>query len=143
MAFEDADAVAEVLTWLRQHPAAAAYLGDPPSISGELEPPWPHLIVTEGTGGDLREMQYGHEQEVEFQLVSHPTGAPGKAALRKAIVALMRAVTELPERDVTLASQAVVSRVKPSGTLHYDKLSTGQLQYTGSLSVTIRPGQTP
>lgn len=138
--FEDADAVAEVLTWLRGHPVTLDLLGTPdPSVSGILEAPWPHLIVGEGTNGDLRNMVWEQEQEVTLELVSDPTGAPGKAALRKQVLQLAQAALELPNQPRT-ATDVVVSsvRVVPTPPV-YSKLSTGQLSYRVSLMVVVHP----
>lgn len=135
--FHDADAVAEVLSWLRTHATALDVLGDPPSLSGIPEAPWPHLVVTEGINSDLRNMTWEHMQEVTLELLSDPTTGPGKAALRQQILRLAAAVLELPGRTVA-PTDAVVSFVEP-GTLRFQKLSTGQLSYQLDMKVTVHP----
>lgn len=138
--FEEADAVAEVLAWLGEHPVTLTLLGDPtPSLSGILEAPWPHLIVTEGVDGDLRNMTWEHEQEVVLQLVSDPTGAPGKAALRKQVLQLAKAAVELSDQPRT-ATEVVTCNVRPTNVPpRYQQLTTGQLSYSVSLMVTVHP----
>jgi hypothetical protein len=136
--FHDADAVAEVISWLSTHTTATGLLGDPPSLSGIAEAPWPHLVVIEGLNGDLRNLTWEHEQEVTLELLSSPTTGPGKAALRNQLLQLAAAVMELPDRAVGPTS-VVVSNVKPSGGLRFQKLTTGQLSYQLSLLVTVHP----
>ncbi len=138
--FEDADAVALLLTWLRANAEVRGLLGDPsPSVSGINEPPWPHLILTEGLGTELRGGVWSHVQEVELQLRSDPTGMPGKAVLRKLLMGLVRIAMTAPETPVTLPTQAVICAVEETGSVAFQKLSTGQLVYSVSLRVTVRP----
>lgn len=135
----DADPVALVLTFLKAHQVTAAELGGPTNVSGIHEAPWPHLIVTEGPNGVIRDSLWSQEQEVILSLVGDPTGMPGKAELRRKLLRLVAAVCALPEVEVTDPTKAVVSNVEPNGNVVYTPLTTGQPAYDATITVTVRP----
>ncbi|MGI5337656.1 hypothetical protein ACQEVS_09795 [Streptomyces sp. CA-181903] len=137
-AVADADPVATVLSWLTEHPEATKALGGPGRVSGIVEGPWPHLRVTAGAGGDLRDLSWATEPEVALEIYGDPGGWPGPAALRRALLVCAVAAAELP-RAPQDARRPVVSRVRPSGMLIDSPLVTGQPRYILGLLITLRP----
>ncbi|MEU5425551.1 hypothetical protein AB0H73_08070 [Streptomyces olivoreticuli] len=134
----DADPVATVLAWLAEHPKAAEVLGGPGRVSGIAEAPWPHLRVTAGPGGDLRDLTWATETEVSLELHGDPGGWPGPAAMRRTLLICALATAELTEAPPA-AGRPVVSRVRPSGMLIDSPLATGQPRHILGLLVTLRP----
>lgn len=135
----DADPVEVVLAWLKNHPQVGDLLGGPDHATGLMEAPWPHLVVGDGTGGDLRDFRWDAELEVAFDLYSHPNGAPGTSAMRKILMRVLRVVADLPEEQVVTDETPVVSRVRPAGTYSWQPLTNGQLRVSSSVYVTIHP----
>lgn len=135
----DADPVAVVLAWLLAHPEIPALLGGPAHISGVAEAPWPHLVVDDGQGGDLRDFWWDAELEVSLQLLGHPNGAPGKGAMRSLMLRVLAAVAQLPDTQTVTAGVPVVSRVRPSGTYVWAPLANSQPTLLAGVYVTIRP----
>lgn len=133
----DVDALSVVLAHLKAHVDVTALFGA--SLSGLIEGPWPHLMVTDGPGGDLREGRWSYEQEILFEVYGDPDGRPGKAALRNMAARVLAAIKELPDLPVTDPTQPVVSRVRPTGVHVWNPLSNGQGVYTTSVMVTVRP----
>jgi hypothetical protein len=135
----DADPVAVVHDWLRNHPDQTALLGGPEHVSALVEGPWPHVVVSDGPGGDLRDLVWSTEPMVTLEVVGHPDGYPGPAALRKLAIQQALLVAQLPEREVT-STQSVVSKVKPAGVLAWAPLFNGQQpRFVMDLLITIRP----
>ncbi|AXI91311.1 hypothetical protein SAM9427_36680 (plasmid) [Streptomyces sp. ETH9427] len=139
-ALADADPVAEVLRWLSEHPKVAEVLGGPGRVSGAVEAPWPHLRVAAGPSGDLRDLTWLTQPDVSLELCGDPSGWPGPAALRRALLVCALAARELPEQP-TAPGRPVVSDVKPSGMLIESPLATGQPRWILGLLVTIHPAQ--
>ncbi|MER5482645.1 hypothetical protein ABT024_05425 [Streptomyces sp. NPDC002812] len=73
-----------------------------------------------------------------LELYGDPSGWPGPAAMRRALLACAAVCIELPEAPGQ-ADHAVVSRVRPSGVLIDSALATGQPRWLMGLLVTIRP----
>ncbi|WP_370419012.1 hypothetical protein AB8O64_11195 [Streptomyces sp. QH1-20] len=139
-AVADADPVATVLSWLAEHPKVAMALGGPNRVSGILEAPWPHLRVTAGAGGDLRNLSWAIEPEVALEIYGDPGGWPGPAALRRALLMCAVATAELTDAPED-PMRPVVSRVRPSGMLIDSPLATGQPRHILGLLVTLRPSE--
>lgn len=137
-AIADADPVAAVLAWLAEHPKVREALGGPGHVSGALEAPWPHLRVTAGPGGDMRDLRWATEPEVSLELYGDPGGWPGPAALRRTLLACAVAAAEMPDVP-TVPGESVVSGVRPSGMLIESPLATGQPRWIMGLLVTIHP----
>lgn len=135
----DADPVAVLLAWYQNSQAVADLLGGTGHVSGILEAPWPHVVLSDGHGGSMRDMVWEGEFEVTLETYGSPDGAPGMAALRKIAVRMAKIAAELPEGQVTDPTTPVVSRVKASGVAAYTPLSTGQPRYTTGVLLTIRP----
>jgi len=137
-----ADAVGAVYEFLRG-PAAAeveAALGGPAHVhvTGVLEPGWPHIILSTGPGGDMRDLLWDSEQEVMVEVYSSPAGVPGEADLWAACMRIVQLVRSMPERQVEPGAP-VVARVKPSGAMAYQTLPTGHGKWTLGLLVVIHP----
>lgn len=135
----DADAVAVVLDWLKQSTEAVQLVGGADQFGGVLRAPWPCVLVTEGPGGNLRDLRWTQDSEVILEVVGSPDGFPGDAALRRAAVRLARIVADLPEQQPVDAHTPVVSLVKPSGTAYQQTRTTGQRRFAVGLMVTLRP----
>ncbi|MFG2986258.1 hypothetical protein ACGFYQ_34240 [Streptomyces sp. NPDC048258] len=132
------DPVAEVLAWLQQHPKVAECLGGPGRVSGTAEAPWPHLRVTDGPGGDLRDLTWATSPEVTLEVYGDPGGWPGKAELRRLLLTCAVAARELPEAPHT-GGRPVISGVRPSGLLIWSPLVDEQPRWLLTLSVTLHP----
>lgn len=137
----DADPIVVVLEWLRGHPQIETLLGGPglDHVSGIEEAPWPHLVVGEGAGGDLRDLQWAGDYEVTLELVGFPDGRPGKAAMRKTALRILRLVADLPEQQPADETRPAVSRVRPSGVALYQARTNGQPTYQFGAILTVRP----
>ncbi|CAL9326842.1 hypothetical protein [Streptomyces sp. SudanB91_2054] len=134
----DADPVSVILAWLLKHPVAADALGGPGRVSGIAEGPWPHLRVTHGPGGDLRDLTWGITPEVTLELYGDPGGWPGQAELRRILLRCVLAVKELEEAPY-VPGQPVISGVNPSGLLVWSPLVDGQPRWVMNLLVTLHP----
>jgi hypothetical protein len=137
-ALADTDPVAAVLAWLADHPKATEVLGGPGRVSGTVEAPWPRLRVTGGPGGSLGDLTWLTEPEVSLELYGDPSGWPGPAAMRRALLACALAAAELPEQPAD-PGQPVISHVRPSGLLIDSPLATGQPRWIIGLLIAIHP----
>ncbi|MFF4188102.1 hypothetical protein ACFYZ9_33400 [Streptomyces sp. NPDC001691] len=134
----DADPVAAILAWLAEHPTVVEALGGPGRVSGTVEAPWPHLRVTPGATGDMRNLEWATESEVMLEVYGDPGGWPGPAALRRIALLSALAAKELTDAPST-PGQPVISRVRPSGVLIDSPLADGQPRTMFGLLVTVRP----
>ncbi|NEA53595.1 hypothetical protein G3I60_05340 [Streptomyces sp. SID13666] len=137
-ALADADPVSAVLSWLAGHPKVADALGGPGRVSGVAEAPWPHLIVTHGPGGDLRDLTWATAPQVSLEIHGDPGGWPGRAELRRIILTCALAARELVDADPQPAGP-VISGVLPTGQLIWSPLVDGQPRWLLGLSVTLHP----
>lgn len=135
----DVDPLAVVLAHLKNHPTITALLGGPEHVSGIHEAPWPHLIVTEGIASDLRQGDWEAEHEVAFQLLGHPTGAPGKAEVRRLAAKVLRVVLAMEDETDPGSTDPVVSKTGPSGGFIWHPTAGGQPTYRFAARVTIHP----
>lgn len=136
--FAAADPLPVVLAWLRQHPTVLAAIGGPEHISGVMEAPWPHLRVTSGPGGDLRDMTWETVSEVTLEVYGDPSGWPGPAELRRLLLLAARVCVDIPHHDGA-TGHPVISDVGPSGVVAVTPLLTGQQRWTLGLLVTSHP----
>ncbi|MGW2550124.1 hypothetical protein [Streptomyces sp. NPDC001635] len=134
----DADPVSEILAWLQHSDEAADALGGPGRVSGIGEAPWPHLRVSHGPGGDLRDLRWGIAPEVTLEVFGDPGGWPGQAELRRALLRCAKAAQDLVEAP-HVPGHPVISGVKPSGLLVWSPLVDGQPRWVLNLSVTLHP----
>lgn len=134
----DVDPVALCYQWLRDHPDTPTVLGGPDHVSGIAEDPWPHVVLDDGLNGDLRD-GWSQEHEVTVEVLGHPDGTPGKAALRALAMRVLDLLRAMPEAPVTDPAAPVVSRVRPSGVFAYTPQANGQPRYVLGVYVTARP----
>lgn len=134
----DADPVSAVLAWLQKHPRVVEALGGPGRVSGIAEAPWPHLRVTHGPGGDLRDLTWATTPEVTLEAYGDPGGWPGQAELRRIILRCAAAATEMPDAQ-HVPGQPVISGIRPSGTLLWSPLVDGQPRWLLGLLVALHP----
>lgn len=134
----DADPVSELLAWLQQSPEAAEALGGSGRVSGILEAPWPHLVVTHGPGGDLRDLRWATSPEVTLEVYGDPGGWPGRAELRRILLRCAAAAQARVEAPY-VPGRPVVSGVHPSGLLVWSPLVDGQPRWLMNLLVTLHP----
>lgn len=137
-----ADPVEALYDFLRGMGAeeAASILGGPAleHVTGELEPAWPHVVLSTGINGDLRGLIWDTEEEVVVEVYGSPAGIPGEADLRKIAVQVMQLLCDLPNRD-TAPDQTVVTRVRPTGVWAYQDTPAGHSKWTLSLMVATHP----
>lgn len=133
-----ADAVAISLAWLRQHTGVLQALGGADHITGLLEAPWPHVVVSPSPGGDLRGLRWDTVQEVSLDVHDDPAGTLGQAGLWRLAVLCATALTELPDREFA-ATEPVVCEAEPSGSVIWSPLETGQGRWQVSLSLVVHP----
>lgn len=135
----DVDPLAVVLAHLKAHPTIATLLGGPEHVSGIHEAPWPHLIVTEGIASDLRRGDWEAEYEIALQLLGHPTGAPGKAEVRRLSAKVMRVLLAMEDEMEPGPTDPVVSKTGPSGGYIWHPTAGGQPTYRFAVRVTVHP----
>ncbi|MFK0279550.1 hypothetical protein ACIQVL_03615 [Streptomyces sp. NPDC090499] len=134
----DADPVSAILAWLQEHPEAADALGGPGRVSGIAEAPWPHLLISHGPGGDLRDLLWAIAPEVTLEVYGDPGGWPGQAELRRILMRCAKAAQDLVEAP-HVPGRPVISGIKPSGLLVWSPLVDGQPRWLMNLSVTLHP----
>lgn len=134
---EDVDVVAEILGWLATHPDVVA--GFPGTPSGVAEAPWPHLMVSGTSAGDLGDLRWSHTSEVQLEVLGSPDGAPGPAALTRLLKIAARCAAEIVNKPYT-AGDTVVSRVESSGGVVNRPGPEGQPRLLTTLRVTAHPG---
>lgn len=139
----DADPVAVVYAWLRQHPKVLAALGAPEHLSGIREAPWPHLVVGLGAGGapDDHELLIS-EPEVELVVWGHPDGSHSDPALRRLLMTAVAAVVELRTAPYDPV-RPVVSRVRATTPPQPQTLVNGQRRWRQGVTLRLRPPQDP
>lgn len=138
--FEDADAVVEVLAWLRSDPDVLAAFGGPDHVTGLMEAPWPHLRVAASAGGDAGDLTWDSRPEVVLEVYGDPQGTVGSAALRRLLLLVGRVLKRMPATRDVGAGETVVCDVRPVGAAAPQTLSSGQARWTMTVSVTIHPG---
>jgi hypothetical protein len=133
----EADPVAEVLRAVTANASTVGVPG-PEHVSGQIEGPWPHIVVAPGPGGDLRDAMAVIEPDVLLEVIGPADGSIGPAALwriaMKCIV-LVKGLTEQP----TEPGRAVISGVRFTGGLTKQPLASGQTRWQVTLSVAISP----
>lgn len=135
----DADAVAEVLTHLKGDTTLlASFGGSPANVSGLPEAPFPHIVVSPGAGGDLRELLASHEPEVLLEWYAPGDGSIGSADLWRVAMRTLTSLKQMPER-VQPAGRPVVCDVRVTGGLTRTPLESGQLRWQATVNVTIAP----
>lgn len=134
----DADPLPQVLAYLQQHPDVTEALGGPGHVSGLLEEPWPHITVTPGPGGDLRNLRWDTVMDISIEAYGDPSGWPGPAELRRLALLAVAVCVELPDADRPPGAP-VITAVSPSGALAWTPLETGQPRWSTGVLVTSHP----
>ncbi|HET9656745.1 MAG TPA: hypothetical protein VFP72_15440 [Kineosporiaceae bacterium] len=143
----DADPVSIALAHLRTDSTVLAAFGGADHISGLVEAPWPHLRVTQGPGGSLRDLRWALTSDVILEVYGAPDGSPGDAEMRRLGMRAVLAVKALQDK-VYGPAEPVVSRVVPATNLapspvtgvgNLMELATGQSRWTATLTLTLRP----
>ena len=133
------DPVAALKAWIEDHPVTVTVLGGPEHVTGIQEAPWPHLVLGDGPGGDLRGLVATMELEVTMELYGAPDGSPGQAALWRKAVAVAQLATRLPDEHDPGPGEPIVSRVRPAGVFTWAPTSLGQPRYVFGVYVVIQP----
>lgn len=130
------DAVAETLHHLLNDPDVAAALGGDDRVSGVMEAPWPHVVVSQGGDGDLGLMRGRLVHEVKLELYGPMDHSIGAAELYRIMLVVLTSVADMSERDHP-SGHAVVCRSVIVGGVVDQPLSNGQSRLTGTASVTV------
>jgi len=132
----EADPVAEVIWHLNNDPAAEEALGGPGRISDKPEAPWPHLVVTIGSTGQLVTLRSTLGHEVTLQFYGPLDGTIGPAELWQRFMKVLLAVTRMAERDHP-PGRPVVHNSRIQGGTPDQPLSTGQRRYTATAFIKL------
>lgn len=132
----DADAVSEVLAELMSDPLVLEEFGGVEHISGLPEGPWPHLVVSPGSGGSLGAALAWHEPDLLLEVVGPVDGTIGPAALWRLMMIVVTTVKAMPERD-HVPGRPVVSAVKFTGGITKQPLASGQIRWQATAALTI------
>lgn len=134
----DVNPVAEVLSWLQSHSGVLAAVGSSAHVTGLVEPPYPHIQVTPGPGGDYRDFVWDIAPDVVISTWGDVDGTPGQAALRRVHHLVLAACVELPRR-VHSTGQTVVSSVVPRSAAAVVGSPLGSRGWTTTLTVICHP----
>lgn len=137
MAVDDlarADPLPRVISWLGAHPALAAELGGAGRVGMFNEPPYPRLRVLDVPGGSDRHLTWLICKALQVEAYGDLSGAPGKAALHRALYVALGALMELPEQVVP-AGQPVITAVRTQSAGAWSPEPSGQPRYVASLLV--------
>lgn len=136
----DADPVARLIAWLRQHQRVLAEFGGADHVSGQNKDPYPHLRVAPSDGGSDGDLRHLIKPEVSIEVYGPLDGTMGQSALRRLLYGVaLPACMELVEAP-TLPGQAVVSGIESStrGRWAPEPL-TAQPAWRATLIVSIHP----
>jgi hypothetical protein len=135
-----ADPVPAVIEWLGSHPVVTAALGGAGRVGFDNAPPYPRLRVTEGTGGDDRDLRWLLAPEVQIEALGDLDGSPGKEALRQALYTALGALAELPDQPSTAGP--VITAVRSSRAGGWVPEASGQPRYLAAVRVHVHPRPT-
>lgn len=139
----DANPVAAVLAHVKAYAAdstgpGSVDFGAAEHASDRLEGPWPHVAVTPGVAGDLRDGRWDAEHEVTLQVYADPEGTVGKFDLWQRTMRLVASCVTIPDLPRAPAGPVVVD-VSPSSVDAWTPLISGQGCWTVSLFVVTHP----
>ena len=132
-----ADPVSAILAWLSEHPKVTEVLGGPGHVSGLAEAPWPHLVVSHGPGGDMRQLRWAAQPDVTLEVYGDPGGWPGSAELRRITLVCALAAQEVVDADPQPAGPVICGISWNS--LVSSPLISGQPRWLIGASVTLHP----
>ena len=131
-----ADPVAEIIWHLSNDEKVSEALGGPGRVSGQPEAPFPRLVVTIGSTGQLIQLQSFIGHEVTLQLYGPMDGSVGSAELWRILMVILHSITRMPERDHP-PGRPVVIQARVQGGTPTQPLSTGQLRYTTTIFIKL------
>lgn len=128
----DLDPVAEAIYHLTvDNPVVDDALGGPEHVSGQMEAPWPHLAVFEGSLGDLtRKARVSHE--ITLELYGPQDHSIGKADLFRRMSRVLRSLEAMPERE-PIPGRPVPLRCYIQGGVTMQPLTNGQLRFNATV----------
>lgn len=130
------DPVAEVIWHLNNDPAVEEALGGPGRISDRSEAPYPHLVVTIGSTGQLVTLRSTLGHEVTLQLYGPLDGTIGPAELWRRFMVVLTSITRMADRDHP-AGRPVVHNSRVQGGTPDQPLSTGQRRLTSTAFIKL------
>lgn len=135
----DADGVSEVLAHCKADADLLAALGGGPEhISGLNEGPYPHLVVSPGFGGDLRDLLAVHVAEVLVEVYGPLDGSVGSHDLWRILMRALVSIKGMPER-AHVPGRAIVSGVTVIGGITRQPLESGQMRWQAITNVAVSP----
>lgn len=141
MAVDDlalADPLPRVMSWLGAHSAVTAALGGAERVGMFNEPPFPRLRVLDVPGGSDGQLRWLVATNVQLEVYGDLSGAPGKAALRRALYVALGALRELPDQAAP-AGGPVITEVRSSTSGAWSPEPSGQPRYVASVLVYSHP----
>jgi hypothetical protein len=133
-----ADPIPRVISWLGTHSAVSAELGGSGRVGAYNEPPYPRLRVIDVAGGDDRQLLWLLTTGVQLEAYGDLSGAPGKAALRRALYVALGALMELPDQAAPEGGP-VVTAIRSSTAGSWSPEPSGQPRYVASVRVYSHP----
>lgn len=130
------DPVAEVIHHLSHDPAVEAALRGPGRVSSQLEDPFPRVVVTIGSTGQLVDLRSTIGHEVTLQLYGPADNSIGPAELWRILMVVLTSVTRMSERE-HVPGRPVVHNSRVQGGTPDQPLSTGQRRYTATVFIKL------
>jgi hypothetical protein len=98
------------------------------------EPPFPRLRVLDVPGGSDRQLTWLISTGIQLEAYGDLSGAPGKAALRRALYVALGALRELPDQPAP-PEGPVVTAVLSQASGVWSPEPSGQPRYVASVTV--------
>lgn len=130
------DPVAEVIYHLNNDPAVEQALGGPGHVSGQPEDPFPHVVVTIGSTGQMIDLRSTIGHEVTVQLYGPMDRSMGPAEMWRILMVVLTSITRMSERD-HIAGRPVVHNSRVQGGTPDQPLSTGQRRFTSTAFIKL------
>lgn len=141
MAVDDlarADPLPRLIDWLGNHPAVVAELGGTGRVGLDNVPPYPRLRVVEVPGGSDRDLRWLIIKAIQIEAYGDLSGAPGKAALSRALYVALGALGELPDQAAP-ESAPIITSIRSSSAGSWSPEPSGQPRYVASVQVYVHP----
>jgi hypothetical protein len=144
----DVNPVAIASTWLEADPlllAAFADAGADPLLGvpllGVVRPPYPMLRVVKTPGGNLGDLRWRTEPELQVEVWGDLDGTPGPAALERILLVALERLKALELYDYQ-PWEPVVTHVRAGDPFALDDPS-GQPRWLSSVGLTVHPALAP
>lgn len=134
------DPIAESIAWLQGHQRILDEFGGPEHVSGAVEAPWPHLVVSPTSDGDLGELRWRMVEAVTLEVWGDPRGTTGNARCRRLALIAAYALADIVNRPAA-PGLAVVSFAVPTGVAVRTPQRNGQHRYTLGMRLTLHPAR--